>query len=169
MAEAKTKYEKEQSEYKKKIALEQEINLVLIERIEKDRLDFKEKMEREKKISDAAIQIFKSKTAKELRNKDAKIEEVLEEKEKDELLIVALKESNDAKDKLNRDILIAWENADKEKDRIHLEIITEYEMRMKACDEWSNKLAAKIRPKLLTKVIQVGIVAAAFVLGRGSK
>ena len=145
------------------------ILVLFSEKKERERQELKTKTENEINNINIVFETFKSESAETLRKKKSTIEEILKEKEKDEITIIEAKETIRLLGELNYATNLAWKLSDEEKDKIYGEIISKIELKYSKCQEWTTKLEAKIKPKLFSKIITGGVIVAAFVLGRGSK
>jgi hypothetical protein len=138
----------------------------LAEKAGRDMEEFRLQTEREKRKSDATFAVFKSETAAELRKRAATIAQVLVEKEKDELVIIADKETIDNLAQLNYLQGVAWRISEyniaaenkKAMDALTLQYVT--------CQQWSNRLETSIRPTFWKRVKEYVKYGAAFTAGR---
>ena len=138
----------------------------LAEQAGKDREHMRLKAEAEKRKSDAAFAIFKSETAAELRKRQAKIEEVLTEKEKDEMAIVEAKDTIDSLANFGFLALFMWRLSDERIEVANKEAMDNLALQFVTCKQWAAKIEKKLKPTFLDRVKEYGKYAIAFGAGR---
>lgn len=165
-AQAKGQYEAKiaVAEKAKQAALKEKD--VLAEQAGKDREYMRLKAEAEKRKSDAAFAIFKSETAAELRKRQAKIEEVLVEKEKDEMMIVEERDSKEAFMKLFYLQGLAWKLSEEKIEAANKEAMDNLALQFVTCKQWAAKIEKKLKPTFWGRVKEYGKYAVAFGAGR---
>jgi hypothetical protein len=166
LAIASAQYDARIAELQVKIDAQEAAYNSLSELSARDRELYRANAEREKRKQDAVFAVFKSETAAELKKRKATIEQVLVEKERDEIALVEANETIDALYQDNISQGIAWALSDKNKDAAHAKIVADLEMKYATCAAWSTKLEGKLKPKLFTNVIQGVVIAGAFALGK---
>jgi hypothetical protein len=98
-------------------------------------------LERAKNVAIA----LKSESAASLRARDATIAKVLQEKEKDEMLLIEKQETIDYLGTLEYATLWAWKISGDNKDAVHAQLIADLEFKNARCEEVRLKLAKSLR------------------------
>jgi len=169
MAKAKAEYQQKVDALQAKADKAEAERMALAEKAGQEREEMRLKAENDRRLHETAMAAFKSRTAADLRQKNAKIEEVLAEKRKDEIALDIAGERIVTLEKDISDIRIAWTTYDEQMTKAHLEEIDALNAKFTACQEWSAKLEAKIKPKPLAKLGKAALIVVAFMAGRGSK
>lgn len=142
-----------------------EAKRILAENAGRDREDARLRHEAEIRKINNTFAIYKSRTAEDLRDKDATIEEVLAEKEKDEIVIDAAKKTIAFQGELFYGVMFMWKLSDENiaaEDKKEREAMAE---KFNACNQWSQKLEDKLRPSFWKTVKTAGKYALAFGAG----
>jgi len=137
----------------------------LAEKAGRERCEILEQAEREKRKSDAVFQAMRSESAAALRKRDAKIAEVLAEKEKDEVVIAEAKETITAQAQLLICTLTAWRISETNLEDAHSRALAASEAQFSACQAWTARLEKKLAPKPLEKLLRGAVVLGAFAVG----
>lgn len=163
---ARLEYKQQVADLQAKVETGKAAYLALGEKAGQERETHRVEHEKEIRNINTVFDIFKSTSAAELKKKGAKIDEVLVEKEKDEAALFEAKETIAGLDLSNQRILANWELSDIAKDAAHKKIVDAITLKYTKCQEWSDKLDAKLKPKPLAKVLQVAEILVSFALGR---
>lgn len=142
-----------------------EAKRLLAEQNGKDREDARIRHEDEMRKMKHTFEVYKSRTAEDLRDKDATIEEVLAEKEKDEIVIEAAKKTIAFQSELFYGVMLMWKISDENmaaEDQRERDAMAE---KFNACQAWSKRLEDKLRPSFWKTVKTAGKYALAFGAG----
>lgn len=169
MAAAKGEYEEQIVIYDTRIAEKTKLLNDVSEKAAKDRETIKVEHKKEIAQYKSDVSYFKSETAEALKARKATEREWAAAKTNDEITINLQAEEIDRLDLRVTNLIAAWKVSDMEKEHLHGVIVADLEDKYKACQMWSGKLEKKLRPKFFGRVVQVVVVGAAFMLGRGSK
>jgi len=169
MAAAKGKYEEQIVIYDTRIAEKTKQLNDVSEKAAKDRETMKAEHAAEIIKYKSDVSYFKSETAEALKTRKASEQEWAAAKINDEITINLQTEEIAVLDLRVTNLIMAWKVSDEEKDRLHGIIVIDLEAKYKACQMWSGKLEKKLKPKFFGRVVQVVVIGAAFMLGRGSK
>lgn len=165
MRQAKKQYQAEIAELEARISAGQTAYNILSENAAREREESRIRSEREKRKAENDFAIYKSETSAELRSRKATIEQVLVEKEKDEILLVKRQESMDAKDAENEHLRAAWKLSDEEKDREHAQIVANLELKYQTCAKWTTVLEKRLKRSFWSRLGQYAKYGAAFGAG----
>ncbi|MFH1305686.1 MAG: hypothetical protein ABIH74_04730 [Candidatus Omnitrophota bacterium] len=169
MAAAKGEYENQIAYYDTRIAKKNMLLNYVSEKAARDRETMKAEHVAEISKHKRDVAYFKSETAEALKARKATEREWAAAKTNDEITINLQTEEIAALDLRVTNLIMVWKVSDEEKDRLHGIIVIDLEAKYKACQMWSGKLEKKLKPKFFGRVVQVVVIGAAFMLGRGSK
>jgi len=166
LAEAKAEYQQKVDALQAKADKAEAERIAIAEKAGREREELRLKGENDRRLHEVAMAAFKSRSAADLRQKNAKIEEVLTEKRKDEIALDIAGERIVTLERDISDIRIAWTTYDEQMTKAHRDEIDALNAKFTACQEWSAKLEAKIKPKPLAKLGRALLIGAAFMAGR---
>ena len=165
MRQAKEKHEAEIAALQVKVDASQAAYSALAEKSAREREEIRLKAEAEKRKADNAFAILRSESSAELRKRQAKIEEVLTEKEKDEALLVEAKMTIDTQYADHQATLAAWALSDERKDAAHAEVVAKLDEKYQKCAQWTTVLEKRLKKSFWGKLGEYAKYGAAFGAG----
>ena len=166
LASAKAEYDQNISDANARIVAQNQNYAALIGEAERRRQEVKAAHEAEIRKYKNDIGYFKSETALALKAKNATAEQWAAAKTQDEIIIGLATDRIEAQDTQIKTLIADWAQSDIDKDAAHQAIVNALDFKYQRCQEWSNKLEAKVRRKPFAKAVQVAAVVAAFALGK---
>ncbi len=163
--QAKKQYQAEIAKLQVSIDAGQQKYNLLAENAAREREESRLRSEREKRKAENDFAVYKSETAAELRKRKATLEQVLVEKEKDEILLVKRQESMDAKDAENEHLRNAWKLSDEQKDAAHAKIVDDLNMKYQTCAKWTTVLEKRLKRSFWSRLGEYAKYGAAFGVG----